>query len=81
MKDQNQIKNTHDHVRREEDRSVHSAMIIKEHKDRLRKAKSEGADMVDYAVETKTLTAKIGKLKEEVGKLEQHRQFELERGY
>ena len=51
MKDQNQIKNTHEHARREEDRCVHSAMIIKEHKERLKKAKSEGTDMVDYAVE------------------------------
>ena len=80
MKDQNQIKNTHDQARREEDRCVHSAMIIKEHKEKLKKAKSAGTDMIDYAVEIRALTAKIEKVKDEVGKLEQHRQFELDKG-
>ena len=42
MKDQNDIKNDHNLIRGEQEKMVNCASIIKEHKDLVRRAKSDG---------------------------------------
>ena len=62
MKDQNDIKNDHNHIRGEQAKVVNWATIIKVHKDIVRRAKSDGTRVKDKKENIEILTYLVEKL-------------------
>ena len=62
-----------DAIKKEENKCKRYAIIIKEHKDKIKKAKKNANDnvMIDYSNEIDNLTLEVDKLKAEVDELEQ----------
>lgn len=56
MKDQNDIKNDHNLIRGEQEKMVNCASIIKEHKDKVRRAKSDGTRLKNKKEDIEILT-------------------------